>query len=152
MRGAALALAELVTGDTMLDRFIQSLPPAIHDLAVYVPGSFDEVSGRVAMMSASAVFGTGRGRYRGERVRKLHEKAIQQKNSPARFDLAPQSIFSHAGDDLFMSATWYYCVGKGHIARHCEKKSLDRAEPVRSPQGDGKVGGKRSGGLPPRRN
>lgn len=61
VRETALALPELGSDDTFLDRFIQSLSPAIQYLAVSVSGSFDKVSGRVAMMSASAVFETGRG-------------------------------------------------------------------------------------------
>ena len=52
VRAAALALAEPVSDDTMLDRFIQSLPPNLQDLAISVSGSFDEVTGRVAVMSA----------------------------------------------------------------------------------------------------
>lgn len=154
VREAALALPEPVSDDTMLDRFIQSLPPTVQDLAISVPGSFDEVSGRVAMISASTALETGRGRYRGERVRQLQEEGGQQKSSAARAEPGPQPIPLPTVEDRFASAMCYYCSQKGHIARYCEKKRRDRAEPAGSAtaQGEGKGGGRRPGELRPRRN
>lgn len=73
VRAAALALLEPVSDDTLLDRFIHSLPSGLRELAIPVPGSFDEVARRVTMMSASMAAEARKGRYRGERVRKIEE-------------------------------------------------------------------------------
>ena len=105
----------------MLDRFIQSLPPNLQYLVISVPGSFEGVTGGVAMMSASNTTDGGRSRYRGERVRHSQERPRQEADHASRNTPTAHHEPLPTVDDRFLSATCYYCSEKGHIARHCAK-------------------------------
>ena len=68
VRASALALPAHVSDDAMLDRLIQSLPSGLKNLALVIPGSFDEVTARVSMLSGSRQKDTFCPRNAGERV------------------------------------------------------------------------------------
>lgn len=137
VRAAVMALPEPVSDDTLLDRFIQSLPASFQGLAISVASSIDDVTGRVAKMSASMAAEAGKGMYRGERVSQMDEGLGWGEELVARVDpTLSQTPTPSFADERFISDTCYHCNTKAHIARYCPKKMNDRSDPARKPQGE----------------
>ena len=73
VRTAALMLPITIPDEIMLDRFVQSLPANMRNLALSIPSTFDEVTGRICMMALTRTAERIRTRFRHERVQQTSD-------------------------------------------------------------------------------
>ena len=120
VRASALALPAQVSDDAMLDRFIQTLPSGIKNPALAIPGSFDEVTARVSMMTGPRRRDAFPSRNTGERV----NETCDGKDIPGHEQTAlvrDEDRRTH-DEDRFANVICYRCGKKGHMAGACPTK------------------------------
>ena len=127
VRASALALPAKVSDDAMLDRFIQALPSGMKNLALAIPGSFDEVRARVSMMTGPRRRDAFLSWNTGERVNETcegeyipgHEQTVVVRDEDRR---------TH-DEDRFANVICYRCGKKGHMAGACPTKGKKPQSP-----------------------
>ena len=142
VRSAALALPERISDEVLVDRFVQSLPSNMRNLALSISGSFDEVTARVSMMSLVRPPDMTKTRFRSERVQHAAESAGD--DDTEAIAQVPGSPLTGAPYMRFENAQCYHCGKRGHIARGCPEKAKARQE------NENRVLGKEKGSAPGR--
>ena len=137
VRASALMLPNTGSDEIMLDRFVQSLPAHLRNLALLIPGTFDEVTARISMMALTRASESDRTRFRQERILQTSEGSADGD----RRAVAPNGEQTRGGPsgDWIETAKCYRCGVKGHLAADCPEKPSRMQDKEPSPTGKGRA-------------
>ena len=107
------------------------------NLALSIPGTFDEVMARISMMALTRASESGRKRFRQDRV--LH--TLEESADGDRRAATPDGEQTRGGPsgDWIETAQCYRCGIKGQLAAYCPEKPSRMRGKEPSPTGKGKA-------------
>ena len=122
VRASALMLTNTISDEIMLDRFVQSLPANMRNLALSIPGTFDEVTSRVSMMPLARASEINRTPFRHERVKQSSERPADEDCGTAT--LISVQIKGVSLGHWIRTAKYYRCGINVHLAADCLENIL----------------------------